>query len=264
MSELSEAVIDAVEDEDAAQAVPPTSDPDGREWVDFNDLPPAVAARFKRMYGHMKEYERDLGSYKQKADLLIQHNQELGKYLAEFVEEQETKQEQDNALKQAEVIKQRFADGDYEGGSDLLFKTLAKPKPETQRVVQPQAAPTLGANEAVAINQWAYEKDDTGTPRRPWTHNGHPLQKRAIKLLDGLIDDPVLAPQGLNAVLAEVDRIMNVEQKPARSAVLSSDSVRPAKASNNALTDEQRQIAFKMGLKPEDYAKQLKAIGSKK
>src|SRR3546814_16681384 len=58
MSNELEPKDEAAEAEPVIEAPKEEAPPVGKQFIDFKDLPPQVEARFKRIYGNMKDYER--------------------------------------------------------------------------------------------------------------------------------------------------------------------------------------------------------------
>src|SRR3546814_16371180 len=58
MSNELEPKDEAAEAEPVIEAPKEEAPPVGKQFINFKDLPPQVEARFKRIYGNLKEYER--------------------------------------------------------------------------------------------------------------------------------------------------------------------------------------------------------------
>lgn len=227
---------------------------------DFAEMTPEQQARFDRIYGQMKEYERIAG---RSAQALAELHRKL--------EAAEARQAQESLGKHEADLKAKIADanarGAYDEAADLTGKLAqheaAKiiPKVAPQPAAAEPAADALTREEYARVSEWAAEVSD-GDFVRPWARPGHPRQEQALTLANDLMAKPGWRVRGLDALLAEVDRRM----APARSqqpsgAALSSDG-RPAakKGALPPLTPQEQRVAAKMGLKPEDYQR-AKAAG---
>lgn len=237
----------------------------GTEFAEFKD--PKEAARFKRVYGHVKRNERVISTMAEDNRVLFNANQKLTDRLAAVEKHLVDKGASDSLTWLQGERKDAIEAGDLARVADLSDKIAeVKLRAEVGKLTRPkQAAPVqmapreqdfLGSDLRNAFTGWAAEKDKSGNLARPWAQTGHPRFRRAVEMAAAVLNDPDFQDEGPEAVLQEVDRLMgNVKQSAA--AVLSGKNEDGAKSKTPKLSAEQLTIAKKMGVKPEAYAAQM-------
>lgn len=237
----------------------------------FVEMTPEVQERFNKIYGYMKEYE-------EKYENLRKHNEILEMSLQKINETQERSSTETAMAQVRKDMKEAFENGETERYLQLSetlsdLKAEAKirevlPKQEKEVAAQ-QVQPTpyknlkFDNNDVARIDSWALERGEDGQLLRPWA-NDDQRTVEALEFADYLKSKDPAMP--LDDLLAKVERhMMASSPKPApkkvvpvgAAAVLSGDLQKPQNNAKVQLTDAQRQIARKMGLSPERYAKQL-------
>lgn len=230
----------------------PEKTPDGTDFVEIED--PKVAARFRRLYGHVKSLERG-------NDALREHSALLQKKLEEITGLVETGQ----TVAAAKQIKEQLVAAKQRGDApaeveltDRLSRLNAAPR-------QPAALPQLPPAETMELVEaraWESETGADGNFLRPWAQPAHPEFDKAMNIARTLMTDPTIGTD-INRVLGEIDRRMGVKRtqprRPGPANVMSSDA-RPPRGELPELSSEQLGIARKMGIDPKAYAQQLKLI----
>lgn len=252
--------------EAAPEAKADNDDHDGKEFVKFSS--PEEEARFKRIYGNMKQYERVVDQLTKDQKALIER---LEKY--ENAKVQEKTDEEIAALKAEK--REALSAGNFERveeiDDELLERKLAdkiKVKPEPKAA--PKTPEEINAeypwftperqNKYIA---WARETTTDGELKRPWANPGHPLHQQVVENATYVINKP----ENINAtdeeIMAQVDKLMGIDNpadRPGRravaGAVLSDDgNVRPKNKGSFVMTEDMKLIARKMGMTNEQYAK---------
>jgi len=206
-------VTDLIPKPPAAEPEPKPEKPKSK-GTEFVDLPPEVSARFKRIYGNMKGYERQIG-------MLAQQNQKLEAELTRLKSEASSKAQGEQVQALKGKLKTAMTTGDYDQMAEVTEEIAeikaeqkkqaalaeAKPKPQAP---QPQSA--LSKEEVDSVAAWQGEKDDSGKPLRPWAVKGHPKHATAVRLIQTVAEDPDFADEPIEKILAEVDRMMGVQK----------------------------------------------------
>lgn len=251
-------------------------EPTGKEYIDFDKIPedmrPVVEARFKRLYGHVKESNRAL-------EILGKNH----KAVLERLEKLETG-DLDNRISDLQAQqRQAYEEGDFAkaqqiSDSILDHKLASRNKQQAEEIEVPEfkeeESGPLSENQMAALGAWAKEKGDDGSPVRPWAAPGHPDNARAIQYIQAASMDPDLVTvdpatgeitnDSFKRVLREVDQRMNGKSRqPTAAAVLSGNSdSRPApKDKTPRLSPEEIRVAEQMGYDPKDYAKLMTKYG---
>ena len=242
--------------ESEAPAVEAKTDPDGTEWVDDQEWgSPKAKARFERVYGHLKSGER-------KFQELQKHNQLLAAKLEELIAKHDTAEVNTRVGQIQAAIADAKNKGDAKAEAHLQVMLTQELQPKQRQAIPvPQITddvPTLDLSEAQA---WEAETDTDGNFLRPWAQPSHPRYGEVHRLTTQLIGDPGFGSD-VPKILAEIDKRMGTK-KPQRRApgpgALTSGG-RPASTKGIELTAEQLNVARKMGITPQDYAKQVKLL----
>jgi len=250
----AEATVETIvkEPDPAPETKAPAKEPDGTDFVEIED--PKLAARFRRLYGHVKSLER--GNH-----ALVEHTTALQKKLEEItglVETGQTVAATKQIKDQLVLAKQRGDAAAEVELTDRLTKVNATPRQGTQLPPPPQTE-TIELNEA---RQWESETDAEGNFLRPWAQPTHPRFNEAMALAKTLVGDPTVGAD-MTRVLSAIDKKMGLKTAPAKrpsaSTVMSSDA-RPPRGELPDLTNEQLLVAKRMGIPPKDYATQLKLL----
>jgi hypothetical protein len=219
------------------------------------EMPPEVQAKFNKVYREMQDNKRALADLRDLNGALYAKLEEIDATRANDhrqtteaqLTDQITKATQRGDWARVSTLNSQLIDIKAEAKArDVLKQSAPKAKPvETKRTeVDPDMVDTL--------SNWANELDEGMNYKRPYAQVGHPLQKKAAALGQALMDDPAYGGD-LNKVLAELDRQMTGGRTTA--AVLPSNS-RSVKG-GVTLTAEQKEVARRMGIGEEKYAKQL-------
>ena len=239
----------------------------GTEFAEFSN--PQDAARFKRVYGHVKRNERLIGVMAGDNKVLFEANNALTTRLSELEKHVADKGTADSiSILQAE--RQAAIDaGDIARVSNLSDKIaeirgkteIAKLRSEAKVEKNPESKEQspqdlLGPDLRGALQSWAGQRNQAGDLIRPWASPEHPRFNRAVELAAVVLNDPEFQADGdTRKVLAEVDRLMT----PARQgqAVLSGGQGANVVQKTIKLTADQLAVAAKMNVKPEAYALML-------
>lgn len=232
----------------------------GTEWVDFDQIPEGIRGpieeRFKRIYGHNKQSERVISQLVQdhKAVIAKLDSAEKERAVKNLDEKLDTlRGEKTKALQSADYEKAAQIDEEI---IDLKIPKESKPEPKKE----PEQY-QFSDEEKTALLSWATEKDSEGGVLRPWANPSHSKHARAIEMATAVLHDPDFRDGGMDNVLKEVDRLMDAPKAVRKQpTVLSGESVRH-ETKEIKLTEEQKLVARKMGMAPEDYAKAMKKYG---
>jgi hypothetical protein len=242
-------------EEQTAETTEETTEAPAEETTtEFVEMDPKVEQRFNRIYGNMKQYERQV----QQA---TEDNRKLVDRLEKMEREGSKKavDAQVNELRQAE--KAALEESDFERASNVrdqiteLQVESKIPKAEERK----EDPPPIDSGLRDRLNSWAAETDAEGNALRPWADSNHEDNTTAMKLVTGILATNPNAP--VEDLLDEIDReTKRFIKKPARPApaVLSADgSVRPKTSKKTTLTSDQKAIAERMypSMKPDEAAK---------
>lgn len=239
---------------------------EGKQFVELDDLPPVVKARFNRIYGNMKEYER-----------VAQETAKVNRALVERLEKLETGDLQDRITTLQQRQKEAFESGDFDKAQKLNDELLDHKLAEKNRskIEVPEIKPAddapLTEDQLGMLAAWAQESDDDGKALRPWAKPGHKDHDRAVRYIQSAAMDPdfdVESPQGFKALLEAVDKRMGKggqSPAPKTAAVLSGNGDGRPRSSDKAvrLTPEQIRVAENMGYTQKQYAELIQKYGVK-
>ncbi len=235
----------------------------GTRFVEFEN--PEVEARFKRIYGHMKQYERAV-------DQMSKDNRAL----IEKVEKIEAGAASQAANDQLTILRGRkvkaLQDADFEAVAkidDQLLDMKVKTAPKTDQKPETPAdgvdlSQWLTKDEENDIVTWAQEKDASGKFVREWATNlSHPKHVRGREIAVAVVSDPDFQGKPVSEILAEVDRLMGEAPKATRPAasVLTGNMNQRQRAGDTPLNEQQKFVAEKMGMTPQRYQAAVKKWG---
>ena len=244
---------------------PEKKEPRRTEFVETDD--PKVQERINDLYGQAKNSDA-------RNQALIEHNQALEARLSEVLERQDKFEADVKSTKSDQVegeIKERLrqarSDGDYDTvdklENDLLDirlerrieqRVAAQPKSKQQ----PQEALQTSPDQMYAFHLGS-EKDQQGNLVRPWLQDWHPDNEKAINTLmsiRGELENAGKQPD-VRAMFSILDERMKGGAKPRQEAAVlpSSDTAHNPKKVVK-LTKQEAEIARRMGISPEAYARQ--------
>lgn len=229
----------------------------GRNFTDFKD--PKDEARFKRIYGHMKEYERvntQLVEDNKRLFDRLNHIEAAGNQTAVNSQLTRLREAKKSALEAQDVDRVMQID---EQIMDIKATAIKKPEPIAPVAQAPLATGGMPHDWGEKFVDWASELNNSGDYVRPWAANqNHPLHLKAVRIASDILADSRYADD-IDAVFTEVERRMQ-SFKPGPAAVLASDrNVSGGSAKKIALTDVQKRVAKAMGLTDDDYIKGMTA-----
>jgi hypothetical protein len=247
------------------------TEPEGKQFIDFKALPPQVEARFRRIYGNMKQYER-----------VAKETAKVNRALVDRLEKLENGDFQ-NRVDSLQVKRQEaFETGDFKKAAEyddelLEYKLAAKERtkagkptvevPEFKSDDQP-----LSDDHMDVLTTWARATDNAGTPLRPWASPDHKDNKRAVAYIQAAAMDPdfdIDTMDGFQAILKHVDQRMGgngtVKQAPATATVLSGNGDGRPRGTDKIprLTADQLKVAENMGYSAKQYAELIQKYGAK-
>jgi len=224
---------------------------EGTQFVEFDS--PEVEKRFRRVYGNMKEYERQNQQLVRDQKALLQKTQTLEEKLASI--------EQDSTDQRLESLRTEKAAA-YEAGEidkvleidekilDARVKT-STPEPKAEPAPEPEPE-GLSPELQHAIDAWSNEVDDGGQYIRPWSHPTHPLYSKALPIAETVLKDPDMQGADTEDFLKEIEKrvtkVFDLNQpKPRGQTVLANDGdVTPKSGKGVKLNPEQKQVAWRM------------------
>lgn len=235
----------------------------GTQFVDFSKLPPEVAGeveeRFKRIYGHMKQNERLVGQLVKDHKAVLQRLDDGARKEAEARLDSrltELRKRKTAALQAAEYEKVAQID------EEIITLKTAKPEAKPEEKKEEPEPHRFTPEEEKKLLDWAGQRDADNNLLRPWANPKHEKHARAIEMATAVLHDPEFQEKGMEAVLAEVDRLMAVP-KAVRTApaVLSGDPMR-VETKDAKLSEEQKLVARKLGFSEKQYAEAMKKWGT--
>ena len=224
--------------------------PDGTQSVVFT---PEQEARFKRIYGNMKQYERINNSLIEQNRILLERFEKL---------ETDTKQKTWNELR--EEKRKALEAGEAGRVVDIDDKLAALRETPKEKAPPPRTAPppsVFSPEQEEEIRAWSSEITNDGNWRRPWAQPSHPLHMKFANLAAGVMNDPKFSSRGVKAVLDEANRLMSSQQqsagRPAAEVLTQNQDIRERPKKTAELTADQRFVAQRMypKLKPDEAAK---------
>lgn len=244
-------------------------EPHRTEFVETDD--PKVLARINDLYGQVKKSDT-------RNQMIIQHNQMLEAKLAEALErmdktERTYKDTQSNNVESEIKTKLKAAreDGDYDTVDKLendllelkLERRLADKFPKIQEKTPQQQALTPEQEQAIKaayyVESLSQERDAQGNFVRPYLYDWHPDNEKASKMAESIRGE--LLSAGKTPDAATIMRILDDRMLKKPSATRGVPNLRDDMGVNRdkttiKLTAQEVNIARKMGITPESYAKQ--------
>lgn len=239
------------------KAEPDKNEPDGTDWVDDNEWGSEKAkARFSRVYGHLKNTERGMQA-------LQDHNKLLARKLEELIDRQATSENQTKVQQIEAALAEANNRGDARAAAHLQVMLTKELQPKQKQTLSLPAVdmPSVDVSEAQA---WEAETDDQGNFLRPWAQPTHPKYQEVYALTKQLTGDPNYG-NDVGKILSEIDKRMGTKKPQQRRApgpgALSSTG-KPTNKREINLSAEEQAVARKMGITPQDYAKQKQLLGA--
>lgn len=267
-SEDIEVVIDAPE--------PEKKEARRSEFVKTDD--PKILDRINDLYGQVKKSD----AAKQ---MLIEHNKQIEARLIESIEkinkiERTTK---DNASDRVEAelkasLRIAREEADFERIEQIedklldlrVEKRVAEKIPAPQKEVTQKPNPQQQQYEQQLVHNAHYleflsnEKDSTGNTIRPYLQDWHPDNQKAVDLFTTIPKE--FAAAGKQADIKTIMQVLDerIQGKKAKSStsVLGSDGADIPAKNVVRLTQEEINVAKRMGIKPEAYARQKQLLTS--
>ena len=215
-----------------------------KQGTDFVELTPEQEARFNRIYGNMKQYERVNAQLLRDQKVLLQKTERLQEKVDGVVQDSTEQRlaslraEKTAAYEAGEI--DRVVDIDEQIAQAREVKT-PEPEPEPE----PEGLP---AHIAVAIEHWSSEIGENGLDYiRPWAHPGHPKFNEVARIGQQVMDDPSFA--STQDVLDEIDKRMlaTLPKKERTSPVLPGDLIAsPKKSTPTKLSVDQKDAAHRL------------------
>lgn len=235
---------------DAQEETPDAADKqEGTQFVEFDN--PEVEKRFRRVYGNMKEYERQNQQLVRDQKTLLQKTQTLEERLAGI--------EQDSTEQRLESLRSEKAAAYEAGEIDKVLEIDEKILDARTKASAPKAEPEpepepegLSPELQSAIDSWSNEIDDSGQYVRPWSHPTHPLYRKALPIAQMVLQDEEMQGSSADEFLAEIDKrvtkMFDLNQPKSRGqTVLAGDAgVTPKSGKGVKLNAEQKQVAWRM------------------
>lgn len=258
---MSEQQIEEQEQEPVEEADIKADEPKGTEPVELTE---EQQARFNRIYGNMKEYER------QNAQLIADQRRLAKK--AETLQERLERFEKDSAAQRREALTAQkaaaYQDGDIEQvlKIDEQISQIRDPEPIPEPEPEPQNS--VPDHVVAQIQSWRNEIDESGAFLRPWANENHPRFQDFANLAVQIGNDPQNAHLDNMQVLEILDREARSRFAPKRKTqtVLSGNSDAPPREKGVTLTPEMKDISHKLypKMSPKDaearYARAMKEV----
>lgn len=257
----------------AAKAINPEQG--GKEFIDFtNSTPEEIEARFRRVYGNMKQYERTLKDVTDGHQALVEHNKMLDGVVRQMVESSTVAAVGDKTSKLTDEYKEALRNGDVDKAAEINDQLIdlkiqardvgvgKKPQPQQQTpaFAQPKKLDMTRMDRAdvAEVSGWQNEVGQDGELMRPWASEGHPLYQKTLRIAEAVLNDPNLQGGETSAILSEIDSLMGGTKavERGRPAVLGAGGGSGRGNRSTGLSSEEAEVAQRMGIDPQDYLRQ--------
>lgn len=242
-----------IEEESQEEAPQEENDYDPNERVEITD--PKVQRKFNDIYKQMKMSDSRNKMHLellQKQDAIITDLQNRFKQ-SDHMEAEKVLTARLKAARDAEdeELEMRVLNELIEYKADQKVKGLKAEPKQTQESVVSQ-------DDFQYVSNWAQETNDDGSPKRPWMMDNHPRHQEATNIAKK-IGETVLEEFGYFDIEEVMDRVEVAMQKKqvnkrAPDPMRANLTKQPAR-SKIKLSSAELEIAAKLGVKPEEYAK---------
>jgi hypothetical protein len=252
-----------VQGEAPPEAEPPKieaeEEPKKSTYLDLDDIPEEyrepIKERLDDLTSKWRFAERDKEALQQWNAKLDEKYSRLESRLGS-VEEKETG---DRLAQLREAKIQAMEDMEY-ARAEEIDEQIEELKDARKAPKQEESDPQLEA----FVHGWQSEINEDGEPLRPWAMPSHPDHKKAVGEAIAMTNDPVFMRDVTDAqsFLRKFDAHYAGLSKPKAQEVLSGNSsIRPDDNKRVELNAAQKEVARKMGIPEDRYAKQLKTLG---
>ena len=252
----------------------PVKEPRRTEFVKTDD--PKVIERINDLYGQAKKSDA-------RNQMLVEHNRQLEEKFAEYQErlnkfEQANKNSASDKVETELKAQKRTAmeDGDYDKAEqiedklrDLWLSRNVADKLAPQEKVTPKAQPQEQfdqqyVNNAKYLEFLAAEKDSQGNKVRPYLEDWHPDNQKAVDLFLNIPKEFAAAGRqvDIKTVMEVMDERIRGKKTITGSSVLGGEANDAPARNVIKLTSQEMEIAKRMGIKPEAYARQKQLMNS--
>ena len=246
------------EQESTEEQAPPDggvsdSKPEGWDQVEMD---PRVQKRFNRVYGQLKQGQAT------QSQLTVDN-----KALVDRIATLEGSVLKGEALKRAAELKAAKKDAlenaDYGRVVEIDESLAGLREVKTEAPIKEGPAPEnpwLSPERQQAIKGWQAETGEDGAALRPWAQDpGHPHHAKAVRTMTNVMGDPEFTGADIGDILEETDRLMGFTKTTRKvPSVLPSSQTRAPTRGKVTLTQEEQQVANKMGYTAEKYASAIK------
>jgi len=253
---------------------PEIKEPRRSEFVKTDD--PKVLERINDLYGQVKKSDA-------RNQMIIEHNKQLEQRLSEYVEkvstlerttkdaatnkvETELKQALRTAREENDFDRMDEIDGKLQVLRDERIKSTLIPQEKVALKVHPQQQQYEQqlVHNATYIEYLSQEKDGVGNPIRPYLNDWHPDNQKAVELFSSIPKEFAAAGKqaDLKTVMEVLDERIRGKKQAHQASVLGGDNNDAPARNVVKLTSQEVEIAKKMGIKPEAYAKQKQLLMS--
>ncbi len=256
----------------------PPKEPRRAEWVQTDD--PKVIERINDLYGQVKKSDARNQELAAREQMIIEHNRLMEQKLSEYADkldkfEQNTKRTASNQVETELKTRLRQAREEHdldtiEQIEDKLFNlrleqrisdNTPKETPKPQFTPNPQADKELLKN-AAYVEIISQEKDSNGQLVRDYLFDGHPDNWKAVQMFESLPKEFAAAGKqpDIRVIMDTIHE--RIKGRKTQASVLSGDNDDAPARRTVKLTQEQANVAKRMGITPEAYARQLQLINS--
>ena len=254
----------------------PAKEPRRSEFVKTDD--PKVIERINDLYGQVKKSDA-------RNQMLVEHNRLIEERFAEYQDklskfEQTTKNTASDKVESELKTQLRAAreDNDFDAIEKIedklldlrLEKRLENKLPKQEEKVIPKADPQQQQFEAQYLRNAAYleviaqEKDAKGRLVRSYLFNGDPDNDKALELFESIPREFAAAGRqaDIKTIMDVMDERIRGKKTNPGSSVLGGESNDAPARNVVRLSSQEVEIAKRMGISPERYAKQKQLMNS--